>query len=419
MRTFVALAIYVSLAAAIFAESPPSDWDIAHRAGLAALQRRDYAEAIEYFRRSWPDARNPQQQGISANDLGQTYRETKQPKQAQEWLERAYRIWGAQPGESGHLAITASSLADLYRDTGNYSRAEVLLREALAARPDNPDGADAIRNSLADLLREEGRSGEARALFEESLARQGISWEQRLNALTGLADVDRSLNDRDASERDWNQALALARARHDDRAEAIALRGLASMWLDAGNTARAEPLFRRSLAMMENNPAIAGPEVATALSGMARLYRAENKLALAEGAWTQALKLYRAAFGDLHPQVAWVTGMLADIYAQRGERGLAAHYATQSLDEMKCLFGENSPPTAAAFANRAGVEQQAHDLEGAARDYAGAIAIVRRNPVNGPFARDLSERYARLLKVMHRNREAKEISMLAAGSLRK
>ncbi len=420
MRIPIALALYVSLAAGALADDAKTDWAAIHAAGLTAADHHNYDEAIECLRRSWLAAHTPEQKGISANDLGQTYRELQRPKEAREWLERAYEVWRANASPGHNLAVTASSLADVYRDLGDYTRAESLLREALGVHNNDPDSAENIRNSLADLLREEGRSSESRELFSASLQRAGASWEQRVNALIGLADIDRQTGDWDTSEKEWNEVLEMARRRKDEISEAIASRGLGSMWLSAGNPARAEPLFRAALSIMENNPAAKPQDIATALSCMAHLYRAQNKLALAQDAWSKALQLDRAAFGDVHPQVATVMEMLAEVYAQRGERELARDYATRALDTMTGLFGDNALPTAVAFANLAVVERLAGDLDGAAKDYERAIAVTRQLPAAGDAARGndsleriLIQQYAALLKAMHRDREAKEISTLA------
>ncbi len=413
MRTIVILVACVSLTAMGLAGGEETNWDATHAAGMDADQRKNYSEAVEFFKQSWLLAHTPMQRAVSANDLGQTYRNLKRPKDAREWLQLAYDIWRADPLAGHYLAVTAPSLSDLYRDEGDYARAEALLREALAAANSDPNSVNMIRNGLGDLLREQGRFAEAERLFDETLRREGISWEQRANALTGLADIERQMGDWNESARKWNEVLELARARKDENAEAIASRGLGSMWLSAGNLARAEPLFGRALFLLGNNPGTPPDQVASALSDIARLYRAENKLALAEDAWSRALALDRTALGEVHPQVAWMMEMLAELYGARGERELARDYANRAVDQMQSLFGEKSLPTAVALANRATVEQHASDPDSAAGDYRRALSITREHPGSEPLEKVMIERYAGLLKSMHRDREARELSVMA------
>ncbi len=421
MRILIALVAGVSLTTIAFAGGEPEDtkWAAVHAAGIEADQRQNHLEAIELFKQSWRLALGTAERGASANDLGQAYRELRQPKEAKEWLEQACEIWRKEPDAGHYLAVSASSLGEIYRDTGDYAHAETLLREALAAKTGDLNTADMIRNALGDLLREQGRFSEAAALLSETLHRDGVAWQQRVNALTGLADIDRQTRDWKASEEKWNKALAISHAQNDRTTEAIATRGLASMWVSAGNLARAEPLFRRALSILDSNPEARPDQAASVLSGLADVYRAQNKLALAEDAWSRALQIDRTAFGDLHPQVAFLTEMLADVYSARGEREMAHDYATRAVEAMKSLFGENTLPTAVALANRATVEQRLSEPAAAAGDFEHALLIAREQRReergNDLLEKTLTERYADLLKSMHRNREAKALNSNALG----
>ena len=425
MRILNALVVGVSLTAALaFAggeeKVSEKDWNAVHNAGFEADQQQNHLEAVEYFKQSWHLARTIAERGASANDIGQAYRELGQAKEAKEWLERACSIWRMEPQGSHYLSVSASSLGDLYRDAGDYARAEALWREALAAEHHDLASADMIRNALGDLLREQGRFIEAEALLTESFHHDGNAWQQRVNALTGLADIARQKGDWRSSEEKWNEALAIAHEQNDRNTEAIATRGLASMWVSAGNLARAEPLFRRALSIVESIPEAKPDQRASVLSGLAEVYRAQNKLALAEDAWSEALRIDRASFGEVHPQVAFLTEMLADVYSARGEQELALDYATRAVEAMKGLFGENKLPTAVALANRATVEQRGNQLDAAAGDFEHALSIVREERKeergNDLIEKAMTERYASLLKSMHRNREAKALTASSLSS---
>jgi tetratricopeptide (TPR) repeat protein len=417
MRIPIALVIYVSLyvfpTARAFGEGQKTDWLTMHEAGLAALGRQNYDEAAECFQQSWLAASTEEEKGVSANDAGQVLRRLKRRKEAREWLLRAYAVWKSDPLADYNLAVAASSLGTLYRDDGDYREAETLLRAALGARKLESNSAATIRNDLADLLREEGRIDEATPLFAESLGDSSISLARRVDALSGAADADRQRGDMAASAKKWNEVLEIALAQKDEFCEAVASRGLAAMYLTAGDLSRAEPLYRRSLSLLESNPATPRQDLATTLSSVAALYRAQNKLALAEDAWSRALKLDREVLGDVHPQVAWVMEMLADVYSARGESHEAEDYSSQAVETMQRLFGDKSMPTAVALANRATVEQRANAFDRAAGDYERAVGIAREHPANDGLEKLLMERYADLLKAMHRNREAKEISKMA------
>jgi tetratricopeptide (TPR) repeat protein len=299
-------------------------------------------------------------------------------------------------------------LVDSYRDSGDYQAAERVLREWLGSEPAGSASRLMVQNALADLLREEGRREEPRQLFSQIVDAARVTPQLRLSALIGLADVDLLQGDWRTSVDEGNTALEIARGEGDTQSEAIVLRGLGRAWLRAGSAARAEPLLRESLSKLEND---AAPplQVAESLGALAEYYRAGNKLALAEDSWSRALSMKRALFGEAHPQVASLLERLADVYSARGETSLACDYATRAADIMRQWFGEASPPSAAALANLAVVEQRAHALDSAANHYQAAVRVLRRSPELLPTLKIVMQRYAGLLKAMHRDREAKAL----------
>jgi tetratricopeptide (TPR) repeat protein len=170
---------------------------------------------------------------------------------------------------------------------------------------------------------------------------------------------------------------------------------------------------------MENAPDMPPEQLASAHSGLGELYRSENKLALAEGEWSRALQIDRTALGDSHPQVAVLMELLADVYSARGEFPLAREYAGRAADTMRSSFGENSMPVAAALMNRAAVEKNASALDAAAKDYERAVDIARAHPEYRSFHAVLIQRYAQLLKAMHRSQEARALAVEAHSFLAK
>jgi tetratricopeptide (TPR) repeat protein len=283
------------------------------------------------------------------------------------------------------------------------------LRDVLVSPSNDAESRILLRNNLASLLREEGRSAEAQPLFQASIDLGNVSWQQRAGALIGLADIDREQGSWKASIDRWNQALDICRREKDERAEAIVLRGLGTTWLSSGAMARAEPLLRRSLQMMETAARMPPEDIATAHSSLAELYRAENKLALAEDEWSRALQIDRPILGETHPQVAVLMEMLSEVYSARGRFGIARDYAARASETMRGSFGENSMPVATALTNQANVEARASDLDAAVRDYERAIRIARLYPEHGSLQDVMIQRYAGLLKAMHRPREARAL----------
>jgi tetratricopeptide (TPR) repeat protein len=421
MRSTIALTICVCLftgifAVACFAEDPMAstpEWTTIYEAGLAASSSHRGEQALDFLEGSWKASRTSGERGLSAASLGQTFRRLGRMNEAKEWLDRARQELSTDPRLASKLAIASSALADLYRTMGDYSGSERLLREALASPACAADSRAMLRNNLADLLREEGRSSEAQPLFKESVDLDAIPWQQRVGALIGLAEIDRQNGNWTASAGRWGKVLEICRREHDEKTEAIALRGLGMTWLDSGSPARAEPLLRRGLRMMEDNADMPLEEIANAHSALAQLYRSENKLTLAEDELSRALQIDNTVLGPAHPQIAVLMARLSDVYSARGEFTIARDYAMRASESMRGSFGENSMPVATALTYQATIEQRAGDLDAAAKDYERAIRIARSYPEHRSLQVAIIQRYAELLKTMHRRGEAKALDMEA------
>lgn len=417
MRTLMALAIGLSVAGAAPAESPAentsaspvSAWISVYQTGIAASRRHSDDEALQFFARSWQISDRDEERGLSADAAGQTCRRLGRVTDARQWTERAWQAFSRDPRLVSRLAVTAANLSDLDRSIGDYTSAERNLREVLASPAVDAQTQAFLRNNLADLLREEGREDEARPLFGESIGAASLSSRERASALIGLADIERQQSAWESSISRWNEAIGICRRSQDEAAEAIALRGLGLTWLQSGVVARAEPLLRRSLRIMDANPDTPPEEVASAHSALGELYRAENKLGLAEDEWKRALDIDRPVLGESHPQVAILMEMLSELYSARGEFSEARDYSARALESMSKSFGERSLAVATALTNQAGVEQRARDFDAAARHFETAIQIARAHPEHRSLQTAMAERYARLLKAMHRTREAKAL----------
>ena len=324
---------------------------------------------------------------------------------------------GPPPGISQGPIHDNVARARTFLASGAYADAERSLRLALVAAARDPESSRTVRTALADLMREEGRGTEARQFYDDVLNASGVTLQQKFDSFCGKADLDGMSGNTELAGGEWAQAIAIAREMKSSRAEADALRGLSTTWLDAGNPGRAEPLLRRSLKMLESDSAAQPWAIASVLTNLGRCYRMEDKLALSEDSLKRAFELERKVFGDNHPQVAFVMERLAEVYSLRKQFALARDYSARALAVMKASCGENSAAVAAALLNRAGVEQHANDLQAAGENYAAALRIIQSDPRiradNMPLELQIMERYSMVLKATHRGREAKDLSALA------
>ena len=87
---------------------------------------------------------------------------------------------------------------------------------------------------------------------------------------------------------------------------------------DQGRYADAEPLYRRALAIQEKALGPDHPDVATSLNNLAELYRAQGRYADAEPLYRRSLAIDEKALGPDHPDVAASLNNLAALYRDQG-----------------------------------------------------------------------------------------------------
>jgi len=92
------------------------------------------------------------------------------------------------------------------------------------------------------------------------------------------------------------------------------LNNLALLYVAQGKYAAAEPLYQRSLAIMEKALGPEHPNVATSLNNLAELFRGQAKYAEAEPLYQRSLAIREKALGPEHPNVATSLNDLALLY---------------------------------------------------------------------------------------------------------
>ena len=383
-------------------DSPSPNWMEVHEKAVAAIKNRQFETAAELFRASQPLARNEVQRGLSANDLGVTLHQLIRDSEAKVQLETAFAIWQASPHEQARMSQTAEALAAVNRTLGDYAGAEKVLRTALATPAADIENHALLTNELGDILREVGRSAEAHRLFEKTLAQPGISPRRQVDALVGMADLDRDAHSWDASFEGWNKALTIVREQHWVSLEAAAVRGLGMTYLDRGELARAEPLLRRALALFESQP-VPGHQIASTLSCLAQLYHAEKKFSLAEEVLQRAIRIAEQTLGAEHPQVAVLLEMLGDAEASQKHLTRATEHFERARAIMANRFGAKSPMAAAVSASLALAEQRADHNAEAAAHFEQALAVLNTAGPEAQSMRDaVMKGYLDTCKALHR-----------------
>lgn len=317
----------------------------------------------------------------------------------------------SRPFSSLFAAEDPVQMSQKLRMEGDYAQAEKILRAAL----ENGDAASATRavllNTLGDLLREQDRCAEARPLFEQVLKMENLAWRPRFSALVGLAEIHRQSHEWTGSMAEWTEARGMAESHDNSLLATVAIRGEGETWLDRGDTARAEPLLKKAVYLLENDSQAPRFRLAVALGSLATLYRLENKLAMAEELWGRELKIDRELMGNYHPQTALVMGHLAEAWAADGDYERARDYSHQVLDIMESHFQHISTAVASALINDGLIEQHARNYAAAADRYSQALGIVRSSSsVSGSEAAMVSRLYQSALSQAPHSHGTKQIN---------
>jgi len=127
------------------------------------------------------------------------------------------------------------------------------------------------------------------------------SWESLDSA--GLAAYQQG----DYAEAEKHFAAALEAAEgygEDDPRLGTSLNNLAGLYRAQGRYGEAEPLYQRSLAILEKALGPEHPDVAVSLNNLAELYRVQGRYGEAEPLYQRSLAIREKALGSEHPHVA-------------------------------------------------------------------------------------------------------------------
>ena len=320
--------------------------------------------------------------------------------------------FGLQAGEFG--SVEKAALAD--RSRGDYRAAESALRGALADRAVGDGERATLLANLADLLSEEARDGEAALCLSEARQIGGLSEAQRIGILVESAEVARAMRHWGESIALWNQLGEMSE--ESTQLDEVYTEGLGETWLDAGNLARAEPLLRRSLMLLREDPRASLPQVAHALALMGRLYIAEDKPALAGEALDEAIAKDEQALGAGHPQVAELLELRAAALARDGDADGAREDLARARAIMAGHFGADSMAVAGVLAALGDVEQRDRHPAEAVAEYRQAIAMLRAGGGDGErLSGALMPSYAAAAKAAHISGETTAEAAEAADAL--
>lgn len=191
----------------------------------------------------------------------------------------------------------------------------------------------------------------------------------------------------------------------DDPSVAIRLSNLAGVLHDMNRVAEAEPLIRRALAIDEQSFGPNHPNVATRLSNLAGLLQDMNRMAEAEPLFRRALAIGERTFGPNHPIVAIRLNNLAAVLHATNHMAEAELLCRRALAIDEQTFGPDHPNVAIRLNNLAGLLYATNRMAEAEPLFRRALAIDEQS--FGPSHPVVANRLNNLgMLLKHKNRVA-------------
>jgi serine/threonine-protein kinase len=250
-------------------------------------------------------------------------------------------------GPSSPEAATGTELlAELYRDKGEYAKAEPLLRgliESKIASKTAASGATSpatarVMAELGECLYWEGKDAEARDVLEKTLA------------------IDRK-NGPDYGG-DTRNYLALTLERSAD-------------------FERAHQLLEESVEIRRRTLGASSPEYAISLNNLGSSLIDRGDLSGAEAKLREGLAIERRVLGAGHPDLVYPLNNLGNVLLQKGEWHAAEPFLKEALDINLARLGPNHPRLAGPMHNWARMLQLQGDYAQARRYFDRLVAIMR------------------------------------------
>jgi serine/threonine-protein kinase len=227
---------------------------------------------------------------------------------ARQVLELDRRLFAA---DHPRIAESKAKLAGMLRRQQRHDDAEPLLREALAAQRKHYGNKDlnvasTIRN-LASLLRDRGALAEAESLYQEALAIRreilGDVHPEVAVALNSYAMLLDRKGDRDGAVTAYREFIRIAQVIHQGRAHpdlAAGYSNLAMTLQGQGRLDEAAAMFLLSIQVADQVLAADHPNRAFPKVGLASIYMEQGRFATAEPILREALALRRSALPAGH-----------------------------------------------------------------------------------------------------------------------
>ncbi|WP_027552099.1 CHAT domain-containing tetratricopeptide repeat protein [Bradyrhizobium sp. Cp5.3] len=244
------------------------------------------------------------------------------------------------------------------------------------------NGGLAAQSARINQLNQAGKYSEALPLAQAMVAslEKSDNGRELAAALNNLGQVYAGQGRDDLAEPIYKRSIALMEKSLGLETPLVAaeLTNLAALYQRQGRFAEAEPLFKRALAVREKALSREHPDVGQALNNLATLYVKQERYADAEPLFQRALAIYQKVAGPEHPAVATILNNIGQLDRDLNRDADAEAPIKRSLAIREKVLGADHPDVARSLNNLAGLyEHQQHYTE-AEPLYRRALAIRER-----------------------------------------
>ena len=317
--------------------------------------------------------------------------------EAEDILQAAVKAAEKTGKQDRRLVISLNNLAIVYDRQRKYTRAEPPYKRSLAIHEISAGSARReigaslldLANSISTMAEHDLAHGNdhanAQRLFQQALAIkekvQGAKHPDVSVCLSRLAQVYQKQGKYAKAESLFRRALAIVEdavggGRLPENPSLVwRLNNLAQLYLSQGNYKKAEPLFRRALETVERGNGPEHPFVAGVLNDQAKLYRDQGHYAEAKFRYQRALAIYEKLLGSEDPHVADTLNELGVCYFRQGKYPDAEPLFKRALAIQEKILGPEDAAVATTLENYGALLRKTNRSAEAARMQARAKSI--------------------------------------------
>lgn len=249
-------------------------------------------------------------------------------------------------------------LGGLNRRVGNNNQAESLIKKSMTFYKSESLGYAEACNSLAIVYRNKGDFAKAEFQYKESLRilkiKLDVNSSRYANALNNLGNFYKEIGQFTNAESCLTQSLEIRRKIGEKNLDyANNCLNLARLYQQTDELGNVKQMYDTALKIIERSVGTRHPDYAIACAGLAAFYLASGENDKAENLYSEAKDIQDKILGNQNPDIAGTYNGLGIICEKNGNYDKAAEYYKYAKDTWSKVLGKQHPYYLAACANLA------------------------------------------------------------------